>query len=77
MEHLDETKSGFGRLNKLEAEVLGDKDTKRPSLREEFINALERNRKTMIRIAWSIAVQLAIMFFANYFFMTSVLSKGH
>ena len=59
------------RITRLEAEVIGDDMTKRPSLREEFINALERNRKSMIAI--SIAIQLLVMWVANYFFMTSIL----
>lgn len=57
------------RITRLEAEVMGDDLTKRPSLREEFINALERNRKSMIKIAVSLGIELLVMWIANYFFM--------
>jgi hypothetical protein len=48
--HLQEAKGGFERLDKLDAEVLGDNKTGRPSLRMELSNKLDQSRNIQAAI---------------------------
>jgi hypothetical protein len=65
-EHVDEAKHGFTRIEKLEAEVMGDKMTGRASLRDDTAKEIQRaittstreSKKTRLTIILSVSALL-------------------
>jgi len=58
--HLEDAKEGYERLDRLDAEVLGDKQTGRPSLRQELIGKLNQSRNVQIAILVAILTRIVV-----------------
>lgn len=65
-EHEEKSDGGFDRLARLEAEVMGDQETKRPSLRVEFIREITKTRKTITWLFVGVILELAAKWIWEY-----------
>jgi len=65
--HLEETKDGYERLSRVEAEVLGDGQSQRPSLRVELSGKIDKTNKLITRIGYPILIALVVRLVMDWF----------
>ncbi len=59
--HVDDSKEGYERLGSIEAEVMGDSDAGRPSLRMELSAKVEQATKELRKTRNSVWISLIIL----------------
>lgn len=62
--HEDEAKHGYERISTLEAEVMGDEKTKRPSLRVELTNMVQTQGEKTRNTIRAVGIPLLVAFIA-------------
>lgn len=74
-EHLEDVKEGYARLGRLEAEVMGDLESGRPSLRHELGARIDKTNTILKAIGIPIIIAIVVKIVMDWYLFQPTLSQ--